>query len=498
MLFVQAIILFLLVSCNTPSASFSMGRGAMGSPSKKLVAPKVASADLRRRSLMTDRGMGSRSALLATATASLPAPAEQVKGGDSSITTSTFNLAKSVIGAGVLSLPSGVAFFADEPSALIPASIICAMFGLMAAFTFSSIGNVCREYKASTFEEAWAKSVSPKSAWVVSFSITALCLLASLAYSIIIGDSFTALANTFQLPAALCSRSNMILLLTSLVLLPLCSLRNLSSLAPFSLLGLGGTLYTAAFMLLRLKDGSYAPGGRFFSDIAFKPSFGVRGGYALNHLTLVLLSMLSTSYLAHYGAPQFYNQLHQPSMPRFNTVVRAAFGAAIAFFILMMSTGFLTFGGATQGFVLNNYASSDPLAALARLAIGIALVTGYPFTFSALREGVLDVLKAKGPQRDAALRPVTFGLLGLVTALALVLKDVGFVMSMSGATFGCGVLFIVPCIMNIQNLARLQAEGRPNRFHGLEKAANYLLVATGASMGALGVVVSMMKQLGKL
>lgn len=38
--------------------------------------------------------------------------------------------------------------------------------------------------------------------------------------------------------------------------------------------------------------------------------------------------------------------------------------------------GFLTFGGSVAGFVLNNYSGSDVLATFARLAIGIALLTG--------------------------------------------------------------------------------------------------------------------------
>jgi hypothetical protein len=119
-------------------------------------------------------------------------PAE-VSSGEASIASSTFNLAKSIIGAGVLSLPSGVAFFADEPSAIIPSSIICTVFGIVAAYSFSLIGKICKEYNAKSFQEAWEKSVSPKTAWLISGSITALCFMASLAYSIIIGDSFTSL-----------------------------------------------------------------------------------------------------------------------------------------------------------------------------------------------------------------------------------------------------------------------------------------------------------------
>jgi len=45
---------------------------------------------------------------------------------------------------------------------------------------------------------------------------------------------------------------------------------------------------------------------------------------------------------------------------------------------------------------LNNYAASDSLATLARLAIGGAIITSYPFAFSAFRDGILDLAKVPG------------------------------------------------------------------------------------------------------
>jgi hypothetical protein len=119
---------------------------------------------------------------------------EEVSGGQASLASSTFNLAKSIVGAGVLSLPAGVAFFSDSPSALLPASIICAVFGIVAAYSFSSIGRVCRDTKSHSFQEAWEKTVDKNSAWLISGSITSMCFLASLTYSIVIGDAFSALA----------------------------------------------------------------------------------------------------------------------------------------------------------------------------------------------------------------------------------------------------------------------------------------------------------------
>jgi amino acid permease len=268
-------------------------------------------------------------------------------------------------------------------------------------------------------------------------------------------------------------------------------MKSLNSLSPFSLMGLGGTLYTAIFMAIRYFDKSYSLGGRFFELVSLRPSFNQRGPYTLNHLTFVLLSMLSTAYIAHYNAPQFYNELYNNSMLRFNTLVGTSFGLAIGFFIFIMSIGFLTFGGNTSSFILNNYASTDTLATLARFAIGLALLTGYPFTFSALREGLLDLSGKKDKnERNRLFTPLTMSLLSLVTALALVLTDVGFVCSITGALFGCFLMFIVPAIMNIKNpVAPVQ---------GIEKLGNMGMMATGLVMGALGIYVSVARQLGKL
>lgn len=66
-------------------------------------------------------------------------------------------------------------------------------------------------------------------------------------------------------PALLAKRTNVIAWMTSLVLLPLCMLKSFAPLAPFSILGILGTMFTAGVLALRLLDGSYAPGGKFYS-----------------------------------------------------------------------------------------------------------------------------------------------------------------------------------------------------------------------------------------
>lgn len=115
------------------------------------------------------------------------------KGGTSSVSTSIFNLCKSIIGAGVLSLPHGLAVYASDPKALLPAVLLCALFAFASAYSFISIGTLCKETRSNSFREIWMKSMDPKSGWIISISISLMCLLSCLAYTIVIADSLLSL-----------------------------------------------------------------------------------------------------------------------------------------------------------------------------------------------------------------------------------------------------------------------------------------------------------------
>lgn len=110
--------------------------------------------------------------------------------------------------------------------------------------------------------------------------------------------------------------------------------------------------------IIRLLDKSYLPGGRFYPTLALttRPLSILQGSPRLDKKIFILISMLSTSYLAHFNAPKFYKELKDTSIFRFNQVVGGAFGISITIFVAVLCVGFLTFGANTSGFILNNYA----------------------------------------------------------------------------------------------------------------------------------------------
>ena len=304
-------------------------------------------------------------------------------GGDASMSSLTFNLVKSIVGAGVLSLPAGIAAFGNAPSAMIPASFLITIIGMLSCYGFSLIGRVCAYTGSTSYREAWEKSISKETSIIAAASCTFKTTCATMAYSMILADTFKAIFSSVGLNL---TRSNTLLGITSLVLLPLCLLKNLASLAPFSLLGIIGMGYTALAMGYRFLTKSYAfPAGKFLADISttLQPSFGNIGAAGVfNPSSFILICMLSTAYMAHFNAPKFYIELKNNTIKRYNTLVSTSFAISIASYVVMAAFGFLTFGGASSGLILNNYSNKDVLMGLSRVAVAVSIVFRYVSFYS--------------------------------------------------------------------------------------------------------------------
>mmetsp|Transcript_916 Transcript_916/g.2844 ORF Transcript_916/g.2844 Transcript_916/m.2844 type:complete len:492 (+) Transcript_916:151-1626(+) len=435
-----------------------------------------------------------RGPVLSAATASALPPS-----GGASMPSTIANLAKNIVGSGVLALAAGVAAVSSNRAALVPAIVLTVLLGAISAYTFSLIARVGVDVGAPSYYEAWGKAVSERSSVLVSAAITFTTCAAALSYAIIIGDSLASIATLAGAPALLTRPNPWIILTSVLVLFPLSLLRDLSALAFGSVIGNAGTLFTAMFTLLRLADGSYAPGGRFHMAIAeaSRPKLNPSDPIVSPGL-FVLISMLSTAYVAHYNAPRFYQELAankdgSSKLPKFNKVVAGGFGLAALFCASIMSGGFLTFGSNAQGLILNNYATTDTLALISRVGIGASIIFAYPINFVALRSGVFGLLNL---DRFAHRRDVhvgsTIALMMAFNGLALKVKDLGLVIAIGGAVLGSTIVYILPALMFLFNMRRKAKAGAIfTKGQKLEVLANKALLVMGTALGVLGVYTSL-------
>jgi len=414
-------------------------------------------------------------------TAALQSTNDNNDDGDATVTQLIFNLVKGIVGAGVLTLPAGIAAFADAPSGVIPAVSLIALIGGLSAYGFALIGRCCAYTNTKSYRDAWSATISEKSSWLPATAITFKTTCAIVAYSMILGDTFVSLLSTVGIVS---SKIPVTIGLTSIVLLPLCLMKNLSSLAPFSLVGSLGMVYTAIAMFVRYLDKAYKATGGFGTDnpISLRPKFGTIGAAgAATPSVAIFVSMLSTAFMAHFNAPKFYNELKDKTLPKYYKVVSTSFTIAISIFALIASIGFSTFGSNSSGLILNNYSTRDGLMNLSRIAVAISLVFSYPLAFVGARDGLLDLLKMKGTSKTQNV--LTVALLTAVTGAALIIPDISFVMALAGATLGNGLIYIFPALMFRGAINR---KVNPTKGEKREVKLALLSAFAGLLMGVIG------------
>lgn len=415
--------------------------------------------------------------------------------GTASIANEIINLVKNIVGSGGLSLPAAIAAFGNAPSALLPAIVVILIMGFINAYSFSLLGRVCSVTKSKTYSLAWDSTVGRRhgqklNVWV-NMVVAGKSVLGTWSFSIVIASTCQPLAQWMGMEAI--TKSGILLIVTTFVLLPLCLFERLERLACFSMIGQVGTVWTIGTMATRYFDGSYGQGGKYYGDLydTTAPQFGDHGALSFfSPQALVLLSILSTGFVAHYNAPRYYFELKDHTAGRFNVVVNFSFGLAALIYVAVSSLGFLTFGENSKGFILDNYSYRDPLASIARGGVALSVIFAYPLLFHGGRDSFLALVGQNDPS-TWNLRVVTIVMLIGVTSLAIFVNDLTFVLSFSGATMSALLIYIFPPLMFgalVKNCTCMHTF-RTNT----EVKESVAMMWFGAVVGILGAIVTIVR-----
>ena len=204
---------------------------------------------------------------------------------DISVAQTSINLVKSIVGAGALTLPSGLAYLmetgASPAMAMAIGVALVLSFGVFSAYGFYLIGESCAKSGAKTYQEVWSTMVGRESSWLPAVASLTLCGTGAVGCLAVIGDTFAdVLSALLSLPADTFDPHALLSGISLALLLPLCMLPSLAPLSIASLLGVVGIAGTAVAMLMRVVDGTYpTPFGTYPTPFGtyptpFSPSAG--------------------------------------------------------------------------------------------------------------------------------------------------------------------------------------------------------------------------------
>jgi hypothetical protein len=226
------------------------------------------------------------------------------------------------------------------------------------------VGETCRLTESATYSEAWSKTVSANSQWIIQSVVVVSPIVSCLASTIVLTDIFGLLLRLVGVPGSVYTNRNAVIaILATFVLYPLSILKDLSALKSVSLFGIAGHITAMGALAWRIVDKSYFAGGKYALSAvaaakaakaaALAKKIPSPGGNAAKWL--VLASLLSYCFVTHYNAPKYFNELEEKdrNAPQFLKMVSASYVNGAAIYIGTCALGMVLFGPGSASFALN-------------------------------------------------------------------------------------------------------------------------------------------------
>ncbi|ORZ08194.1 transmembrane amino acid transporter protein-domain-containing protein [Absidia repens] len=353
------------------------------------------------------------------------------------------NLANTILGTGMLAMPSAMASVGLLPGVFV--IVLSAVASGLGLYLLSCCARKTKGRHASFF--AISKLTWPKMAVVFDLAIAIKCFGVAVSYLIIMGDLMPQVVLSFSKEAEnialLMDRRFWITLLMATAVLPLSFLRKLDSLKYTSVVALIAVVYLCAIVM------DYY----WFSDDFVPPPPDSVEWFTFSTKFFSYLPVFVFAFTCHQNIFSVYNELEDNSQSVINKTIGTSIGSSMMIYQVIAILGYLSFGKDVKGNVISEYHQSLFVAG-GRLAIVILVVFSYPLQAHPCRASLDKVLAWKTPQARGLKTPpvpspikyfaMTTSILLLSYLVAISVSQLDLVLAFVGSTGSTTISFILP------------------------------------------------------
>lgn len=326
---------------------------------------------------------------------------EEQHGGKSTVGQAAFNMAKTIVGAGVFGLPT-----VYQKTGFVTVTVL--IVGLVFLVYWTLLVLLRAGLKANTwsYHDLMRKCFGPVGSYTYAIFAFLFAFGGMCAYVVIVGDtlpivlrSLVGMADTnAKLTGAtkyLTDRRVVIIITSLFVMLPVSSFRDISKLAKFSVSALiaiimiSGSVIIAGVSLTQEQRiaGATPPGNP--NKLTYNPNFftvfnseGISGA----------VGTLCFAYVCHHNTFIIFRSLKKPSLNGFSKVNIFSLGYAMLVFLVVGISGFALFNGLFSGSnVLNVFSNTNGLINFARALFAYEVLLTYPLALFVCRDILLKV-----------------------------------------------------------------------------------------------------------
>lgn len=410
--------------------------------------------------------------------------------------SSSISLVKTIIGAGLLSMP--LAFATD--------GLIFGVLIILLAAVTSGYGLFLQAYVSKYIAPGHATFFNVSSITYLSLSvvfdlaIAVQCFGCALSYLVLIGDIAPTIFPNFTWVEESYHRTFWIIVSTS-ICVPLSFLKNLDSLKYTSVLGLLAILYLSLLVVTHYLVGDIPLEGNL---TYFPPN--ASGVFST-------FSIIVFAFTGHQNMFSIINEAQNKSLISLTKLVQTGILTSSALFIIVGLAGYLTFGDSVSGNVILNYPHSLPTR-FGRIAIVFMTIFSFPLMLHPARISVNNIYfyftqrnnvdentplieDEQGPIRKSLVVPLTNKTFIVITTLLLVaaywlavtIESFAFVLAIVGATGSTAISFILPGLFGYKLIGSESDD--PLKVEKLLKWLSLILVIWGVAVMVVCLTVSL-------
>ncbi|KAF8608806.1 amino acid transporter [Ceratobasidium sp. AG-I] len=404
--------------------------------------------------------------------------ARQHSGGN--LLDSMFNMANSILGAGIIGLP-----YAVSQAGFVTGILLLVVLAGVTDWTIRLIVRNAKLSGRTSYIDIMGHCYGSSGRAAVSFFQFAFAFGGMCAFGIIIGDTiphvirslFPSL-HTIPVLSIFTNRKFIVVLCTACISYPLSLYRSISSLARASTFALIGMLIIVATVLF--EESRVAPELKGSQFPSVKYSF-------IQPQIFQAIGVISFAFVCHHNSLLIYGSMRTPTMDRFDRVTHVAAGLSLVACLTMAIPAFLVFTDRTQGNVLNNFPKDDTVINIARFCFGANMVTTTPMELMVCREVIEEYFFAHQAFDQTRHVLFTTAILFASMVVALVTCDLGVMLEITGGASATALAFVFPALCYIKLLPASEA------WHSRSK----LPAVVCAAFGVLVLVLSVGLALGK-
>lgn len=406
--------------------------------------------------------------------------------GSGGVPGAVFNLATSIIGAGIMALPATM-----KVLGLGLGFVLIIIMGILSEISVELLVRFSVLCKANSYGDV-VQTALGRPARILS----EICIIINNAgvlvvYLIIMGDVMSGSLHHIGvfdqwLGHGFWDHRKMVILITVVVFLsPLCFLERIDSLSLTSAasvaLAVVFVLVCAAVAFIKLVEGNV-------DTPKMGPDFGSKK--AILDL-LVVIPIMTNAYVCHFNVQPIYNELEGRSPEKMNRVGRITTVLCVLVYASTAISGYLLFGKNTESDILTNFDKdlgirfSSILNYIVRVGYILHLVLVFPVIHFSLRQTVdALVFEGAGPLLENRKRSsgLTVVLLALIYLGSTMIPNIWVAFKFTGATTAVSLGFIFPSLIAL----RLNKQGETLTLK--EVVLSWFMLIMASAVGIVGVV----------